>query len=326
MSIEEHRLRVEQTAAGTRLDVFLAAQPDAPSRTRIQELIRAGEVTVDEVKAKPGQSLEWGQEVCWRLVPALVDDDPELLPQGDRAQLRVLYEDADLYVVDKQPHVTAHRTRSARDRVPNVSDLARTAGIPLAPAAGDDRHGIVHRLDKETSGVMVLAKHDEALHFLKAQFKQRTTKKEYLALVFGEPRFDSDWVERPVAVHPKQNDRMVIARAEDQAKEAQTFYEVVERFRGYAYVRCKPKTGRTHQIRIHMTSIGHSILEDRIYIARNAQQFELPDGAPGPGRQCLHAHRLEVVHPRTHEPITFEAPLPADMVRLLEWMRASRSK
>src|SRR5690606_34803257 len=178
------------------------------------------------------------------------------------------------------------------------------------------------RLDKETSGVMVLARSDEAMHFLKAQFRARAVDKEYRAIVYGTPRFDSDWVERNLAPHPQKGDRM-IAVAEG-GREAQTFYAVVERFAGFTHVRCEPKTGRTHQIRVHMASLGHSLVGDRLYRSRNAQQAGLPDGAPDPGRHCLHARRLAFEHPLTRERLAFEAPWPADLEALLAWLREHR--
>jgi len=180
----------------------------------------------------------------------------------------------------------------------------------------------VHRLDRDTSGVMVIARTVPALEFLRAQFKARTAAKEYRCIVWGEPRFQSDWIERPLALDPRHPDRMAVVDA--GGREASTYYEVVERFAGFAHVRCRPRTGRTHQIRVHMTSIGHSLVGDRVYRSRSRQHDALPELAPDPMRQCLHALRLVLAHPQTHEPIEFEAEMPADLDKLLAWLRANR--
>jgi 23S rRNA pseudouridine1911/1915/1917 synthase len=169
---------------------------------------------------------------------------------------------------------------------------------------------------------MLLARNDEAFHWLRSQFKERTALKEYRCIAYGESRFDSDWIDRPIASDPKAPDRMMVVP--EGGRESTTFYEVIERFRGFTYFRCLPKTGRTHQIRVHMTSVGHSLVGDHVYRSRRNQHETLPEGAPDPGRQCLHAYRLEIPHPQTHEPIAFEAPLPADMQALLDWLRTHR--
>jgi 23S rRNA pseudouridine1911/1915/1917 synthase len=169
---------------------------------------------------------------------------------------------------------------------------------------------------------MVLAKTEVAMEFLRMQFKERTAEKEYRCIVLGEPRFLSDWIERPIGTDPKHPDRMTVV--EEGGRESSTYYEVLERFRGFAYVRCRPKTGRTHQIRVHMTAIGHSLVGDRIYRSRIRQHEGLPAGAPDPRRQCLHALQLSLPHPATQERITFESPLAADMQELLVWLRANR--
>jgi 23S rRNA pseudouridine1911/1915/1917 synthase len=154
---------------------------------------------------------------------------------------------------------------------------------------------------------------------LRQQWKDRAVAKEYRCVVFGEPRFQSDWIERAIASDPKHPDRMTVV--DEGGRESSTFYEVVERLGGFAHVRCVPKTGRTHQIRVHMTSIGHSLVGDRVYRSRLRQHDALPPGAPDPRRQCLHAFRLEFTHPATQEALRFEAPLPADMSALLAWLR-----
>lgn len=315
-------LVVRSADVGVRLDVFLARVPELPSRSRAKALVQQGRVLVDGRRTKPGAVLEPGQVVSVDLAPRPEDAAPAVDPGSWGYDLPVLYNDPLFVAVNKPAGLASHPPPNPRDVVPNVAALAEHRFGPLAPAAGEDRHGIVHRLDRETSGVMLLARTDPALLALQAQFRARTVRKEYRAVVFGVPRFDSDWIERRIDVHPKQADKMVIAQ--DGGKEASTFYEVVERFDGFAHVRCRPLTGRTHQIRVHLTSIGHSLVGDRVYVSRNAQHRELPDGAPDPGRHCLHARSLTVCHPHTGEELTFEAPLPRDFEVLLGWLRSAR--
>lgn len=314
-------------AAGLRLDVFLARQPVIGSRSRSRRCVDALAVQVDGRTRKPGHVLESGQQVrvdLSVLEEAEREEGARLPGWSASPRLEVLFEDPYILVIDKQVGLAAHRPHADQpSREPNIAELAQAhCGGELTTAAGEDRPGIVHRLDRDTSGVMLLAKADEASHFLRAQFKARTTKKVYRAICYGEPRFDSDHIDRPMATHPRLGDRMAVVA--EGGKPAQTFYEVVERFRGFADFRCMPRTGRTHQIRVHMTSIGHSLVGDRVYRARNRSGNELPAEAPDPGRQCLHAQTLGIRHPRTHEELTFHAELPEDMQRLLRWLREHR--
>ena len=312
---------VPAAAAGERLDLFLARQGELGSRTHVKLLARAGGVLVDGRRAKPGVSVEAGQRVV-----VLGIDLPEPVrrerpgPPPAAVPPRILHEDALILVVDKPAGLTTHRPENPRSGEPNLADTMDALRPGLSRAEGAERPGIVHRLDRETSGVMVLARTDDALFALKAQFRARTVEKEYRALVFGEPRFDADWIERPIAPQPDRGDRMMVVK--DGGREAATYYEIVERFGDFTHVRCRPRTGRTHQIRVHMASIGHSLVGDRVYRSRNAQQSVLPPSAPDPGRHCLHALRLAFQHPHSHERMTFEAPFPDDLEQLLAWLRA----
>ena len=198
--------------------------------------------------------------------------------------------------------------------------MARFEGLPTVPDA--ERPGIVHRLDRDTSGVMLVAKSQVAFDFLRAQFRDRTAEKEYRCIVYGEPRFQSDWIDRAIATDPKHPDRMAVVT--EGGRDSSTYYEILERFDGFCHVLCRPKTGRTHQIRVHMTSIGHSLVGDRVYRSRRRQHDRLPEGAPDPGRHCLHARQLTVPHPVTQQPLTIEAPMPRDLEQLLAWLREHR--
>jgi len=303
--------------AGCRLDVYLARQPEVGSRARGKSLVTRGWVKLNGVRGKPGAVLQAGHQVEF----SVVDEEPQAPAEPvKQPPLDVLHEDAFLLVINKPAGVAVHPPE--RQRGPELPDIAHAALAhcgELPVIAGEDRPGIVHRLDKDTSGVMLIAKTDESFYFLQSQFKARTVRKEYRAICFGEPRFDSDYVEAKIGVHPRR-DRMTIVT--EGGKEASTFYEVIERYRGLSYVRCLPKTGRTHQIRVHMASIDHPLVGDKLYHRRRAVD-RLPPGAPQPGRHCLHAYHIAILHPRTHEPVEFEATLPSDMERLLRWLRRS---
>lgn len=307
--------------AGIRLDVFLANQPEVPGRAEARHLIEGGQVHVAGTRVRPGLFLEAGQVVEFT-VDLIPPGDP-LAPDLPLPEVRVLYEDAWIVAIDKPVGLAAHPPEDKVFREHTVASWALARYGPDLPSAPEaQRPGIVHRLDRDTSGVMVIARNQIAFEFLRAQFKGRTAAKEYRCIVFGEPRFQSDWIERPIATDPRHPDRMTVV--DEGGRESSTYYEVVERFAGFAHVRCKPTTGRTHQIRVHMTSIGHSLVGDRVYRSRNRQHDQLPPEAPDPRRQCLHAMRLVVPHPQTQEPVEFEAPLPADLQQLLGWLRQHR--
>ncbi len=318
-------LVVPDSAAGQRLDVFLTHHAGLESRRRIKAIGLAGGLLIDGRPAKPGWTVAAGQRVLVLPVETKSEDDEEEAPPPlPIAEPRILFEDTLILVIDKPAGISAHKSERPRPGETSVADVFERLRPGLSIASGEDRPGIVHRLDKETSGLMVLARTDDAMFALKAQFRARSVEKEYRAIVFGEPRFDSDWIEKPIQAHPEKHDRMIVVK--EGGREASTFYEMVERFSGFAHVRCRPKTGRTHQIRVHMASIGHSLVGDRLYRSRNQQQADLPEAAPDPKRHCLHAIRLCFEHPHTRERLCFETPMPADMTALLEWLRANAAR
>jgi len=315
------RRTVTSKDVGARLDVFLAGQPEIGGRGRARQCIDSKRVRVPRERVRPSLSLREGQQVEFE--PDADHDSDPLAPGGTLPDVEVLYEDDWVCAINKPVGLAAHPSTSRFFREHTVASWALDRFGEL-PSVGDVvRPGIVHRLDRGTSGVMLLARNQIALDFLRAQFRARTVDKEYHAIVYGEPRFQSDWIERSIGVDPRHPDRMTVVS--EGGREAATYYEIVERFEGFAHVRCKPKTGRTHQIRVHMTSIGHSLVGDRAYRSRVRQHDALPEGAPDPRRQCLHAMRLGLSHPQTQEPIEFEAALPADLGQLLAWLRANRS-
>lgn len=307
--------QVHTDDAGCRLDVYLARQAEVGSRSLAKEMVRQGCVEVAGATCKPGTNLESGQTVRFRLLPPPPPPEP-LAPE--LRELRILHDDPHMLVIDKQPGVSVHPPDSPRRRTGLcISDLALEHCGRLPTVAGEDRPGIVHRLDKDTSGVMVLARTDEAFHFLQSQFKARTVRKEYRAVCYGDPRFDSDYVEGNIAVDARRGDRMMVVK--EGGKEASTYYEVVERYGDLCHMRCLPRSGRTHQIRVHMASIGHPLVSDRLYTAHR-RVHRLPEGAPDPGRHALHAWALALRHPRTHEEVKFDAPIPDDINKLLRWL------
>lgn len=317
-SDEVKRWTLDKAFAGARLDAALVAHLEGWSRSRLQGLVKAGAVSLDgEVVHKPGTPVSAGATVEVRM------------PQGpaaptaaeSRRALEILFEDDDLVVVNKPPGLLSHKTERGGEN--SLAELARAIYGELPSAQGEDRPGIVHRLDRETSGVIVLGRTEAALAALMAQFKQRKVRKTYETVVHGDLRFDSDWIEAPLGRDSRHPDRVAVVEEKDGGRPAATFYEVRERFGGFAYVHAFPKTGRTHQIRVHLASIGHPVVGDRVYRLPGGRGAKLPGGDPLPHRQMLHACRLELEHPTTGEALSFEAPSPKDLAQLLEVLRAS---
>ncbi|HVT27526.1 MAG TPA: RluA family pseudouridine synthase [Lacipirellulaceae bacterium] len=328
------RLTVAPEQAGLRLDVFLAQQFPAFSRAFVRRAIDAGHVRVDGTACKPSLRLREGSLV--------VVDQIEVPREGPAPQeipLSILYEDDAIVVVDKPAGMIVHPAKGHWEGT-LASALAHHFG-PLSSRGGPTRPGIVHRLDRDTTGVIVVAKNDRAHDALAAQFKSRTVEKEYLAIVVGMLDRDRDVVDEPIGPHPTQREKKAIRRSHPDARPAVTVYEVVERFDGFALVRARPKTGRTHQIRIHLAHIGCPVLCDRLYggrakitelelipkgkIGQDISTMDMETDHPILERQALHAHRLAFLHPTTGERMQFEAPLPPDIENTLAALRRWRS-
>lgn len=315
---------VESEQADVRLDWYLAQRLPAYSRTHLRRVINAAAVRVDGKRAKASLRLTAGQRV--------MVVSPELLltrqgPEPENIPLSILYEDDWLAAIDKPPGMVVH---PAKGHWSGTLTSALTFHFDqLSGVGGPTRPGIVHRLDRDTSGAIVVAKHDRAHHALAEQFEHRTVEKEYFAIVAGEPNLDRDLIDLPIGLHPYQREKMAVRR-DAQGRSAQTFYEVVERFDGYAAVRATPKTGRTHQIRVHLASIGCPVLCDRLYggrakITLGELRRQVDEELPLLERQALHALRLKLAHPGSGEPLEFHAPLPDDLTRVLAALRAHRS-
>jgi len=316
-------LMVEAEDVGLRLDAFLAARLTRYSRVQLRRAINKEYVTVGDRPVKAAHRLRQGERIAVRL-----PDSPQHGTKPEEIPLDVLYEDNVLIVVNKPPGMVVHPARGHWSGTLAAALAYRFE--QLSGVGGSTRPGIVHRLDRDTSGVIVMAK-DDATHLaLSAQFEQRTVEKQYTAIVWGVPDRDSDLIDLPIGAHPYQREKMAIRTTHPTAREARTFYHVERRFRGLALVRVLPKTGRTHQIRLHLAHIGCPVLCDRLYGGRS--QITLgeiltgrEDGPVLLERQALHAQRLKLIHPATGVPIEFTAPIPADMQRVLDKLIEHRS-
>ena len=299
--------------AGERLDVFVARSLPDITRSRVQRLIAEGAVLVDGVRAKASMRVESGQRVSV--------DVPEPIEATAVAQdiaLDILYEDADLIVVNKPAGMTVHPSPGHESGTLVNAILAHCTD--LSGIGGVLRPGIVHRLDRDTSGVILVAKHDAAHNSLARQLKERRVEKTYLALVSGTPKPAEGVIDAPIARDPRNRQRMAVV---SDGRESVTAYEVIERFLGASLLQARPKTGRTHQIRVHLAAIGHPIIGDRVYGKPAGGR-----GEPGTAlahldlvRHFLHAHRIVFAHPATDARVEFEAPLPPDLAQALATLR-----
>jgi 23S rRNA pseudouridine1911/1915/1917 synthase len=309
---------VPAEAAGVRLDRFLASLPEVGTRARGRQLIDAGCVTVDGGARKPAAELRPGMRIAVELPPPVPSPlEPQDIP------LRVLYEDAALLVVDKPAGMVVHPAPgAARDTLVNAL-LHRSATI--AGVGARERPGIVHRLDRDTSGVLAVALTPAALEGVARQFRDRTVQKEYLAIAHGALRAPRGRVELTVGRDPRERKRM--RAAPSGGRSALTAFEMVERLPGATLVRLRPHTGRTHQLRVHMQALGHPLIGDRVYGGGRRPVRGTPPAAAAAiaafPRQALHAATLALAHPTTGAPLRFEAPVPADMQALLETLRAA---
>ena len=313
---------VADAERGLRLDQFLARQPEVGSRSRARDLIDLGSAQVTGHKIAPSLELFPGMEV--RFDPSVLPSLDKLNGTGDTMPpvLSVLHVDDAVLVIDKPAGLVSHPPEGKSFRGHSVAGAAQAQFGPMPSLAGDDRPGVVHRLDRDTSGVMVLARTEDAFRALREQWQRREVEKEYRCISYGVARFDTDWIEREIATDLRHPERMTVV--DDGGRDASTYYEVVERIGGFTHFRCLPKTGRTHQIRVHMMSIGHSIVGDRVYRSRRAQQERWPDAAPPMERQALHAMRLRFAHPTSGERVEFVAPMPQDMQAGLDWLRTHK--
>lgn len=323
LSDQPIELVVGPEEAGQRLDVFLATKFALYSRVHLRRVISAGGVTIGPNGGKPAYRLRAGETVRI-LLPAL----PRSAPIPEEIPLTVLYEDDDIVAINKAPGMVVHPSRGHWSGT--LTSALAFHFDTLSGAGGANRPGIVHRLDRDTTGVIVCAKHDRAHAGLTEQFEARTTEKEYFAITYGVIDRDRDIVDQPIAPCGQHREKMAIRPGHPLAKEAQTFYEVVERFDGYTAVRAMPKTGRTHQIRVHLAHVGNPIICDRLYASRvqitvGEIRHRREDDQILLARQALHARRLKIAQPMTKQMLEFVAEIPSDMQGVLDELRAYRS-
>lgn len=322
---EHHRITCDPGQSLIRLDKFLFDRLPNTSRTRIQAAAKAGNVLVNGRAAKPSQKVKPLDEIS--IVLPYPQREVELLPEN--IPLTVLYEDAHLLVIDKPAGLVVHPGHGNWTGTLVNALLHHFGMLPAVPGADIPRPGLVHRLDKDTSGVMVVGKTEEALAHLARQFFDRTTDRRYNALVWGDPSGDSGTVEGHIGRSPKDRTVQWVFPEGDQGKPAVTHWRVLERFRYVTLVECKLETGRTHQIRVHMQYIGHALFNDANYGGDRVlkgttftkyRQFVENCFSMLP-RQALHARTLSFDHPVTGERMAFESPLPSDMSAVLDRWR-----
>ncbi len=316
----EYVWTVEAARQGQRLDQYLNVQFPLLSRSQIQKQIIAGAVRVDNVPVRPSFKLKSNNVITAHLV---AEPDDDLVAED--IPLSVLFEDEDLVAIDKPSGMVVHPAKGHWKGTLAAALAFRFK--QLSTTGGRHRPGIVHRLDRDTSGVILVAKNDIAHLNLTQQFEVRSVKKRYWAVVSPAPDRDRDLIELPIGVHPYQREKMAIRSDHPTSRSATTFFEVTERFRGLAVLAVQPKTGRTHQIRVHLAHIGTPILCDRLYSGRSTIKFAEADHS-GPqfelSRQALHAQSIEFNRPSTNARMKIEAPVPQDLAELLQWLRRTR--
>ena len=297
-------LRASEESKNQRLDAFLASSLDGLTRSQATRLIESGEVAVNGRAVSKSYKLAGGEDIAVTLPePEPVEAVPQDIP------LDVVYEDADVIVVNKPSGMVVHPAPGHPDGTLVNALLYHCAGT-LSGIGGALRPGIVHRIDRDTSGLIIAAKNDAAHQYLSAQLADHTLARTYECIVVGKLREDRGTVDAPIARHPADRKRMAVVAG---GREAVTHWEVIARYPGYTHVRCRLETGRTHQIRVHMAYIGHPILGDTVYGAKKE--------VPGLTGQCLHAVGLRFLHPRTHEVVELSCPLPEEFTRMLQKIR-----
>lgn len=287
---------------GERLDAFLSRQVEGLTRSAAQRLLEDGCVTLRGKPGKKNDKVQPGDEICLTIPePEPVDIAPKEMP------LDIVYEDEDVLVINKPKGLVVHPAPGHTEDT-LVNGLLYAKGDTLSGINGKLRPGIVHRIDKDTSGLLAIAKNDLAHTVLASQLKDHSMARTYECIVCGSLKEDSGTVDAPIGRHPTDRKKMCVTQR--NSKNAVTHWEVVKRYRGYTHVRCRLETGRTHQIRVHMAYIGHPILGDMVY---GHKKPEL-----GQSSQCLHAGILSFSHPRDGRPIVVVAPLPDYFLQVLD--------
>ena len=298
-------LHPEAESAGVRRDSFLAAAVEGLTRSAAQRLLEEGRVSVDGKVTAKSYKLVGGEEIAVTLPEV---EDVDVVAQD--IPLDVVYEDDDVIVVNKPVGLVVHPAPGHPDGT-LVNALLHHCGDSLSGIGGEKRPGIVHRIDRDTSGLIIAAKNDFAHQHLAAQLQDHSLARTYEAVVIGNLREDSGTIDAPIGRHHTDRKRMAVTS--HGGRNAVTHWEVIERFQGYTHVRCKLETGRTHQIRVHMAHIGHPIYGDTVYGQKKA--------APGMTGQCLHAVGLRFIHPRTESPVELSCSLNDEIETFLKKLR-----
>lgn len=304
MEQQRYEFVVEPEHEGVRIDQFLTQRIPDISRSRIQKLIEEGNITVGDRQVKPNYKIKQGDDVRVELPePVVLDVKPENI------DIEILYEDEDIAVVNKPQGMVVHPAAGNYSGTLVNALMARCSS--LSTINGVIRPGIVHRIDKDTSGVLVIAKNDAAHHSLAEQIKVHSVKRIYYAIVEGVIKQDSGTVDAPLGRHPVERKKMAVISK--NGRRAVTHYRVIERFKRNTLIEARLETGRTHQIRVHMAYIGHPLVGDPVY-GYKRQRFNLKG-------QALHAKTLGIIHPSTGEYMEFTTPLPEYFQKLIENLR-----
>ncbi len=323
-AVQTHRVRVRKRVVGRRLDKYLHSRFPRASRTLLQRCIKQGQITVNGMPTKASYEPAAGDVIEVNLPPPVPS---EVLPQD--IPIDVIYEDEWLIALNKAEGMVCHPAWAGQ-----TGTVANAVAFHATLSHGEDpfRPGILHRLDKNTTGVLLIAKNDEAHWRVSLQFERRTVRKEYFAICEGKIALDGDVINKPLAPHPETTQRMILPSAmpprQAMFKEAITEYRVAKRYRGFTAVNLFPKTGRTHQLRVHMSSIGHPIVGDKLHGGRPVSEFDLSGAgshAPLIEHQALHARRLALMHPILEKPLVLEAPLPPRIQRILDLLEVHRA-
>lgn len=293
--------KIAEDLDGERIDKALGGLIDSLSRSFIQKFIKDGKVTVNGEVVKASYKVSTDDDVVFEL-PAAVEPDI----QAEDIPLDILYEDSDVIVVNKPKGMVVHPAAGHYSGT-LVNALMYHCGEELSGINGVMRPGIVHRIDMDTTGSLIVCKNDLAHNSIAAQLKEHSINRVYHAICYGDIKEDEGTIHKPIGRHPSDRKKMAV---NEKGKEAVTHYKVLKRFGKYTYISCKLETGRTHQIRVHMASIGHPLLGDEVYSNRSCP-FKLQG-------QCLHAMTLGFVHPRSGEYIEVNAPIPTYFNELLD--------
>lgn len=317
-------LTVEGRAHGWRLDHYLSRIFPNHSRGQFKKAIEQNVVLVNGLPVKASKRLRVNDRISVQL-----PEQPEEGIAAEDIPIEILFEDEHIAVVNKQADLVTHPGKS--NFTGTLAAAVQFHFDQLSDVAGQLRPGIVHRLDRDTTGCIIIAKNNQVHNQLTRQFEQRTVKKEYRALTRGVIDRDADYIRTHVKTHPKVREKMIVCPPEEKSREAVTKYHVLERFRGYSYVQLLPETGRTHQLRVHLKHLQTPILADRLYAGHDSifeselrEQTPADEEQPILTRQALHAFRLTIKHPVTDAVMEFEAPLPEDFQRTLTALQEYR--